>query len=55
MDYFFCLTDAHGYVHSIDNLVVTYYVSDVGKQAVERLVNEIQALNDKHPEVSYWE
>lgn len=55
MDYFYCLTDAHGYVHSIDNLIVTYYVSDVGNHAVERLVDEIRALRDKHPEVIYWE
>ncbi|WP_455615279.1 hypothetical protein [Eisenbergiella sp.] len=55
MDYFYSLTDSHGYVHSIDNCVITYYVHDVGIHAINRLIDDIHVIRDKHPELKYWE
>lgn len=55
MDYFYSLEDASGYTHSIDNLVLTYYVEGVGRHTVNRLVREIQGLREKYPDINYWE
>lgn len=55
MDYFFSLKDTHGYIHSIDNCVITYYVQDIGKKAIDRLISDFHVLKDKYPEVKYWE
>ena len=34
MDYFYSLKDSSGYVHSIDNLIFTYYIQDIGLKSI---------------------
>lgn len=55
MDYFYSLTDTHGYVHSIDNCIVTYYVHNIGLKPVDRLIEEMRKLQQKYPECNYYE
>lgn len=55
MDYFFSLKDSNGYIHSIDNFIVTYSVRGIGLKCIDYLLTEIQKLKDKHSDLDYWE
>ncbi len=55
MDYFFHVKDSNGYVHSIDNLIVTYNVKRLGRKCLDELLNEFHKLKEKYPDLDYWE
>lgn len=55
MDYFFSLKDTHGYVHSFDNCIITYYIQDIGLKSVDRMIDKLRSLKDRYPEINYWE
>ena len=56
MDYYFHEKDPKGYVHSIDNLVLTYYVENVGYKCINKLILDLQVLRDKYiSQINYWE
>lgn len=55
MDYYFSAIDSSGYVHSIDNLILTYYVENVGTKCINKLILDLQCIRDKYPNVNYWE
>lgn len=55
MEYYFSLKDSYGYVHSVDNLVLTYYVENIGTKCIDKLISDIQKLKEKYNDVDYWE
>ena len=55
MNYFFFVKDSNGYVHSIDNLFMTYSVKRLGTKCLDALLEEFQKLKEKYPDVNYWE
>lgn len=55
MEYYFSQKDSSGYVHSIDNLILTYYVENIGTKCIDKMINDLQVIKDKYPEVNYWE
>ena len=55
MEYFFYEKDSNGYIHSIDNLVLTYYVENIGTKCINKLLMDIQCLKDKYDDIEYWE
>lgn len=55
MDYYFSLKDSSGYVHSIDNLILTYYVENIGFKCINKMILDLQVIKDKYPNVNYWE
>ena len=55
MDYYFSLKDSSGYVHSIDNLILTYYVENIGFKCINKMILDLQVIKDKYPGINYWE
>lgn len=57
MDYFFHKKDPDGYIHSIDNLILTYYMENIGTKAVQRFLESVQALKEEFSmfQLNYWE
>lgn len=55
MEYMFSETDSHGYIHSIDNFIATYYVEDISLKSIDSIIEEIRLIKDKYPTVKYWE
>lgn len=55
MDYFFYEKDSNNYIHSIDNLILTYYINGLGKSCILRILSLIQCLKDKYDNLNYWE
>lgn len=55
MEYFFSKKDSNGYIHSIDNLILTYYIEDIGLKGVERFLTAIQNLKNDYSDLDYWE
>lgn len=55
MDYMFFETDNYGYIHSIDNFIVTYYFDDIGTKRINTVLDDIHALKEKYPGINYWE
>lgn len=55
MDYFYSLKDSSGYIHSIDNLIFTYYVHDIGLRPINRLIDRLHEIKDSFPDIEYWE
>lgn len=55
MEYYFSQKDSFGYVHSIDNLVLTYYVENIGLKCIDKLIDDIHILKDKYNDIDYWE
>lgn len=55
MEYYFSLKDSSGYVHSIDNLILSYYVENIGLKCINKLILDLQVIKDKYPDVNYWE
>ena len=55
MEYFYFLKDSNGYIHSIDNLIVTYYVQDIGLASLDRLIDKIHKIKDSNLDLNYWE
>lgn len=55
MEYMFSITDSHGYIHSIDNFICTYYVEDISLKSIDTIIEEIRLIKEKYPNVKYWE
>lgn len=55
MDYFYSLVDTHGYIHSFDNCIITFYIQDIGLKSVDRMIEKIRSLKNKHTTINYWE
>lgn len=57
MDYFFSKKCNLGYIHSIDNLILTYYIEDLGNKGVDRFLKAVQQLKEDYngPALNYWE
>ena len=56
MNYFYSITDKNGFVHSIDNLILTYSIRDLGQKGIENCIKMCQDLAEKHGVKSeYWE
>lgn len=55
MDYFNSVTDANGYIHSVDNVTVMYYITGLGTKEVDRFLDKVHLVRDNHPGVNYWE
>lgn len=55
MDYYFSEKDPSGYVHSIDNLILTYYVENVGLKCIRDMIRDLQDMKDRYPGIHYWE
>lgn len=55
MDYYFSVKDSSGFVHSIDNLIMTYYVENLGTKCLLSMISDLQKLKDKYPNIDYWE
>lgn len=55
MDYFYSLKDSSGYIHSIDNLIFTYYIQDIGLKSISRFIDRLHAIKDSFPDSQYWE
>lgn len=55
MDYFYSLKDSSGYIHSIDNLIFTYYVHDIGMNAITRIIEKLHFIRDSFSGIKYWE
>ena len=55
MDYFFSKKCSNGYTHSVDNLVLTYYIEDLGNKGIDRLLTSVQSLKDNYKDINYWE
>lgn len=55
MDYMFSETDSNGYIHSIDNFIATYYVENIGVKCLDKIIEDIQGLKEKYPNIVYWE
>lgn len=55
MDYMFSETDEHGYIHSIDNFIATYYVENIGVKCLDKIIDDIHVLKEKYVDIVYWE
>ena len=55
MEYYFSKKDSSGYVHSIDNLIMTYYVEGLGTKCIDKMISDLQQIHDKHSGLEYWE
>lgn len=55
MDYFYSLKDTSGYIHSIDNLIFTYYIQDIGLKSINRIIDRLHEIRNSFPDVKYWE
>ena len=55
MEYYFSKKDSSGYVHSIDNLIMTYYVENLGVKCIKSLISDLQEIHGKHTGLDYWE
>ena len=56
MEYFFKKIDSNGFIHSIDNVVLTYYVESIGLKSIDTLIGCIHLLRDKYKDsVNYYE
>lgn len=55
MEYFYSLKDSNGYIHSIDNLIFTYYVHDIGLASLDRFIDKIHLVKNEFPDAQYWE
>lgn len=57
MDYFVSLQDKNGFVHSVDNLVITYSINPIFQSDyLDILIDSIHNLRDKHKDnINYWE
>lgn len=57
MDYFISLQDKNGYVHSVDNLVITYSINPLFQSDyLDIMIDSIHNLRDKHKnDINYWE
>lgn len=54
MEYFCLKTDSSGYTHSIDNLIIEYYVEDMGIKCLDKIIDEVRIIKD-NCDVEYWE
>lgn len=55
MEYYFSLTDSCGYVHSIDNLILNYYIENIGTKCIDKMILDLQSIRDKYNNLNYWE
>ncbi len=55
MEYFYSKTDSLGYIHSIDNLIIEYYVENMGTECLNKIILDIQQIKEKHNIMEYWE
>ena len=55
MEYFFSVKDSDGYIHSIDNLIITYSVERLGIKCLDEILEEFHKLKEKYPKINYWE
>lgn len=55
MKYYFSLKDSSGFVHSIDNLIMTYYVENLGIKCLKQMIAELQKIHEKYTGLNYWE
>lgn len=55
MEYFYSVKDSYGYIHSIDNLIFTYYVQDIGLKSIGRIIEKLHAIKALFPDAKYWE
>ena len=55
MEYYFHQKDSNGYVHSIDNLTLTYFVENIGTKCIDKLLIDLQTIKDKYTNINYWE
>ena len=55
MKYFFFVKDSNGYVHSIDNLIITYNIKRLGTKCLDELLEEFHKIKEKYPDAEYWE
>ena len=57
LNYFISLKDDNGYIHSVDNLVVTYSINPVFQNTyLDMIVDCLHNLRDKHKHnINYWE
>lgn len=54
MDYFFHLKDSNGYIHSIDNLIITYSVKRLGLACLDEILDRLHSLKEKY-DTPFWE
>lgn len=54
LDYFYSKMDSLGYIHSLDNLVIEYYVEDMGIKCLDKIIDGIREIKDRC-DVEYWE
>lgn len=55
MDYYFSQKDPSGYIHSIDNLIMTYYVENLGTKCLLDIISKLQEIHSKYSDLVYWE
>lgn len=55
MEYFFSVKDSNGYIHTIDNVVLTYSIKRLGTKCFNELLEEFHKLKEKYPNTNYWE
>lgn len=55
MEYFFSVKDSNGYIHSIDDLVITYDIKRFGTKCLDELLDEFHKIKEKYSDVNYWE
>lgn len=55
MNYFYQVKDSHGYIHSVDNMVLTYYIRDVGTKAEQTFLQKLHEIKNSTLEINYWE
>jgi len=55
MEYYFSLKDSYGYVHSIDNLILNYYIENIGTKCIDKMIADLQSIRDKYINLNYWE
>lgn len=55
MEYFFSVKDSNGYIHSIDDLVITYDIKRIGTKCLDELLEEFHKIKEKYSDVNYWE
>ena len=56
MEYFYSVTDKNGFIHSIDNLTLTYSIRHLGDPGIQSCIDKCHELSEKHNLKSeYWE
>lgn len=55
MKYKFSEKDFNGYIHSVDNVILTYYIQSIGLKCLDKFILELQKLKDKYSNINYWE